>query len=54
MTIKELIEALQTFPEETEVKVADFDRKGNLIFVDIKPDEHVVEYDGGFVGIGGY
>lgn len=54
MNIKELIEVLQTYPEETEVKVADFDRKGNLIFVDIESYLHVVEYEDGFVGIGGY
>lgn len=49
MTIKELIEALQMFPEDAEVKVADFDRKGNLIFVDIKSDLHIVEYEDGFL-----
>lgn len=54
MTIKELIEALQNFPEETIVKVADYDRKGNLLFVDIDPIHHVVEYEDGFIGIGGY
>jgi len=54
MTIKELVEALQNFPEDTEVRVADFDRKGNLLFVDIDPMLHIVEYEDGFVGIGGY
>lgn len=54
MTIKELIEALQNFPEDVEVNVADYDRKGNLLFVDIDPLKHIVEYEDGFVGIGGY
>lgn len=54
MTIKELIEALQNFSEETEVRIADFDRKGNLVFIDIDPIHHVIEYEDGFIGIGGY
>ena len=54
MTIKELIEALQNFPEEMEVKIADFDRKGNLIFIDIYPLQHIVEYEDMFIGLGGY
>lgn len=53
MNVLELIEILKTFPENTPVKVADFDRKGNLIFIDIDPISHVIEYEDGFIGIGG-
>ena len=54
MSVSELIEILKTFPEDNVIKVADFDRKGNLVFIDIDPANHIVEYENGFIGIGGY
>lgn len=54
MNIKEFIEELQKYDPEMEIKIYDIDRKGNLLFVDVNPERDFTEYEGDFLGIGGY
>jgi hypothetical protein len=54
MNIKEFIEELSKYDPEMEVKLYDVDRKGNLLYLEIDVERDLTEYEGDFLGIGGY
>lgn len=54
MNIKEFIEELSKYDPEMEVKLYDVDRKGNLLYLEINVERDLTEYEGDFLGIGGY
>lgn len=54
MKILELIEELSKYDPEMEVKLYDVDRKGNLVYLEIDVERDLNEYEGDFLGVGGY
>lgn len=54
MTIKEFIEHLNQYDPDMTIKIYDIDRKGNIHFLDVNAERDITEYEGDFLGVGGY